>query len=69
MTSGKNQQHLPCRNQHLGFWEVADAFLLHLSDMTHQRLDILGPVFIASRTGELLQPVFQRLLQGATATT
>lgn len=58
MVSGKNQQHPPCRNQHLGLWKVADAFLLHLSYMTHQRLDILGPVFIASCTGELLQPVF-----------
>lgn len=41
MASRQNQQHPPGRDQHLGLCEVADAFLLHLCHMTHQRLDIL----------------------------
>ncbi len=35
MASGKNEQHPPGRDQHLGLREVTDAFLLHLRHVAH----------------------------------
>lgn len=35
MASGKNQQHPPGRDQHLGLREVTDAFLLQLRHVAH----------------------------------
>lgn len=65
MASGYNQQHPPGWDEHLIFCHGGTATALCLCHITGQWFHIFWPISKALFGGEILQRVFQGLIQGA----